>query len=148
MKQALWLRIVVVEPPTGVTLAVQRGRSELLAPVAITAEAVIFEFCVSVADAAAAPPRLTGEFVQGPPGGRFVYVNSGTLAGQAASCWSRRAKIPLGAVDGGLLHAALQQPDSFLEARIFGTGRDGGRVCATTPVSSGWTLKPRPSAAI
>jgi hypothetical protein len=119
MKQTLWLRIVVLAPPTGVTLAVQRGRSELLAPNAITADAATFEFSVTVADAATDPPSLTGEFTQGPPGARFVYVNSGTLAGQSASCWSRRAKVPLTSINSELLRSALQQSDAAHAAIAF-----------------------------
>ena len=83
MKPLLMLRIVVIRPPIGVEFAVQRGRSDLLAPVEVTPEATTFEFSVSVADSTVNPPRLTGEFAQGPPAARFVYVNSGTLAGQS-----------------------------------------------------------------
>ncbi len=36
-------------------------------------------------------PNFLGPFVQGPPVGLFVYVNSGTLAGQSDSCWTRRS---------------------------------------------------------
>jgi hypothetical protein len=37
---------------------------------------------------------LRGPAAQGPPA-RFVYVHSGTRAGQVGSCWDRRAKVPL-----------------------------------------------------
>jgi hypothetical protein len=140
MKPLLMLRIVVIRPPLGVEFAVQRGRSDLLAPVEVTPEATTFEFSVSVADSTVNPPRLTGEFAQGPPTARFVYVNSGTLAGQSASCWTRRAKVPLVAIGHKLLQAAEQQSGAVLEARIQGTARDGGPACATVPLLGAWML--------
>ena len=138
MKSLLHLRVIVAAPPTGVTFAVQRGRSDLLVPIATTADSLVFEFPVSVADASVHPPRLTGEFAQGPPSARFVYVNSGTYAGQPGSCWSRRAKVPLSGISGALVQEALRHPRGLLEARISGIGRDGGPACATVPLLSGW----------
>jgi hypothetical protein len=138
MKTLLHLRIVVVLPPAGVTFAVQRGRCDLLAPSSVTPESLVFEFPVSVADATSRPPRLTGEFAQGPVAGRFVYVNSGTYAGQADSRWSRRAKVPLTGITPALLKSVLGLPHAVLEARFNGTGRDGGPACATVPLSSEW----------
>lgn len=32
---------------------------------------------------------------QGPSGGRFLYVNSGSRAGARGSVWDSRAKVPL-----------------------------------------------------
>ena len=140
MKPLFMLRIVVIRPPIDVEFAVQRGRSDLLAPVEVTPEATTFEFSVSVADSTVNPPRLTGEFAQGPPAARFVYVNSGTLAGQSASCWTRRAKVSLVLIGHKLLQAALQQSGAVLEAHIQGTARDGGPACATVPLLGAWTL--------
>ena len=65
MKPHLHMRIVVVAPPAGVAFAVQRGRSELLAPSAVTSGSLIFEFSVSVTDTT--QPRLTGLFTHGRP---------------------------------------------------------------------------------
>ena len=148
MKTSLHLRIVVATPPAGVVFAVQRGRHDLLAPSSATPESVAFEFPVSVADAGSNPPRLTGEFTQGPPAKRFVYVNSGTCAGQADSCWSRRAKVPLTGITPALLQSALRSPHPMLEARMQGTGRDGGPACATVPLLSEWKLSRRGSSSL
>jgi len=78
MKPQLFLRIVVVDPPSGTTFALQQGRSELVAPVKATASSIVFEFPVFVADAASRPPRLTGGFAQGPrafaPFDRFAQL--------------------------------------------------------------------------
>ena len=140
MKSLLQLRIVVAAPPTGVAFAVQRGRTDLLVATSTTGDSFVFEFPVSVADTASDPPRLTGEFTQGPVAARFVYVNSGTFAGQAGSCWSRRAKVPLSGITRPLVQAALSHPRGLMEARIAGTARDGGPACATVPLLSGWAV--------
>lgn len=140
MKTLLQLRVVVAAPPTGVAFAVQRGRLDLLVPISTTSDSLVFEFPVSVADVSSHPPRLTGEFAQGPPAARFVYVNSGTYAGQLGSCWSRRAKVPLSGITGALVQAALHHPSGMLEARISGIGRDGGPACATVPLLSEWAV--------
>jgi hypothetical protein len=95
MKRQVNFRIVVEEPLAGVTYAVQRGRSDLLAPSRSTHSERAFEFSLTLADLDADPPRLTGECAQGPAKQRFVYVNSGYMAGQKNSCWARRAKVPL-----------------------------------------------------
>lgn len=140
MKTLLQLKIIVENPPVDVAFAVQRGRSDLLGPSSASLHSLVFEFPVLVADTSAQPPRLTGEFTQGPPAARFIYVNSGTYAGQAGSCWSRRAKVPLAGITATLLQSAIHSPHGVLVASISGTGRDGGPACASVPLLSGWTL--------
>jgi hypothetical protein len=140
MKTLLQLRVIVAAPPTGVAFAVQRGRADLLAPISTSADSLVFEFPVSVADASVRPPRLTGEFAQGSPSARFVYINSGTFAGQLGSCWSRRAKVLLSGITGALVQETLRHPRGLLEARILGVGRDGGPACATVPLLSEWAV--------
>src|SRR3954471_16869912 len=89
----LALRIIVRQPPRGVAFAVQYGRDELVPPSAPATDALVFDFTVRVGSAGGgAGPRLLGPFVQGPPSARFVYVTSGTRAGQPTSKWDRRAK--------------------------------------------------------
>jgi len=134
----LRLRITVVDPPAGVAFAMQRGRSELAPAVETRADALVFEFPVSVADASCDPPRLVGPFTQGPPAGRFVYINVGTAAGQRGSPWSRRIKVPLYSLTPALLAAAIAKPGTVLETRIKGTGRDGSPACATVPLLAPW----------
>jgi hypothetical protein len=136
----LRLRITVVDPPAGVAFAMQRGRSELAEAVATRADALVFEFPVNVADANCAPPRLVGEFTQGPAAGRFVYINVGTMAGQRGSPWTRRIKVPLYSLTPALVAAAIAAPGTVLETRIRGTGRDGTPACATVPLLAPWAL--------
>ena len=128
-----------MDPPQGVAFAMQSGRATLVAPVSASPNTFVFEFSVSIADATSNPVRLTGEFAQGPASARFVYVNSGTYAGQTGSVWSRRAKISLADISPKLVQSALKN-GSVLESRIAGTGRDGGPTCATVPFLCAWSL--------
>ncbi len=140
MKQQIMLRISVIKPPAGVSFKMQKGRDELVPHSVENDGAISFEFPVSV-DLAQAPPNFLGKFVQGPRGSRFVYVNSGTLAGQTDSCWTRHAKISLMSITTDQLAGVIGEPDTFLEASINGTGRDGGPACASVPlIGNGWNI--------
>jgi len=136
----LRLRIIVVGPPPGVRLQLQCGRHELQPPTRQSQAATTFDFEVRVGTRAGSQPNFLGAFAQGPPAGRFVYINSGTAAGQADSEWTRRAKVPLTGITWALIERA-RLAGSVLEAEIAGTGRDGGPACATVPLlSGGWRL--------
>jgi hypothetical protein len=78
-------------------------------------------------------PEFTGPLVQGPPGDRFIYLDIGTYAGQADSCWSRRLKVPLSGITGQMIDS-----HSVLEARVPGTADDGGPNCGTVKPFTGW----------
>lgn len=126
------LRIRVLHPPSGVTFAVQRGRTELLEPCIRTTVDQVFDFAVRVGVAAPGScPRLLGPFTQGPPTARFVYVNSGMHAGQPGSRWDRRAKIPLSGITAALIEEVERTQGRRLETAFNGTGADGGPTCAT-----------------
>jgi hypothetical protein len=126
-------------------MMVQMGRDALLAPARADRNAIAFDFSVRLAAApAAAAPNFLGEFAQGPRGGRFVYVNSGARAGQTGTPWDRRAKISLESITSTQVKAVLAKPGLVLEARIAGTGRDGGPACATVPLlGAGWQVVAR-----
>jgi hypothetical protein len=79
----------------------------------------------------------------GPPDKRFVYVGSGTFAGDAASCWSRRAKVSLAGIDEDLVRAVDASPDACLEATIPGRAGDGGPSCASVRSCRGGAARPR-----
>jgi hypothetical protein len=128
------LRIIVDNPP--VHFAVQRGKDELLAAISASAEKQVFEFSVRARDDGSGSPNFLGPFAQGPVGGRFVYVNSGTMGGEPNSHWQRRAKVPLGGITWSMI-----KKGSVIEARISGTARDGGPACATVPLlGGGWKI--------
>jgi hypothetical protein len=141
MDGELQLRIVVLRPPTGVTFAVQRGRFELLPPSSVTRDALVFDVAVRVGPGKDGAPNFLGPYAQGTPADRFIYVNSGTSAGQTQSCWSRRAKVRTGGIGWAMVDEVLATPGAVLEARFEGTGRDGGPACASVPlVEGGWRV--------
>ena len=135
--QNITLRIIVENPP--VRFKVQRGKDELLEAISATAKQLVFEFSVRVRDDRPdGTPNFLGPFAQGPAGGRFVYVNSGTMTGESGSPWTRRAKIPLGGITWSLIRKAA---GSVIEGRIEGTACDGGPACATVPLlGGGWRI--------
>lgn len=138
MKYDIPMRITVTGPVPGVTMQIQKGRDELIPPAETSARAVSFDFEITV-DTSGPAPNFLGKFAQGPKDQRFVYVNSGTYAGQKDTCWSRRAKISLMTISGEQVEEALVS-NGRLEAEIMGTGRDGGPMCASVPIIGGWRV--------
>jgi hypothetical protein len=136
------IRITLLRPPAGVAFAMQRGRVGLLPPTRQAADALSFDASLRVGgDLADGRPNFLGDFAQGTPADRFVYVTVGTSAGQPGSPWKRRAKVKLAGITREMVDAALASPGAVLEARIEGTGRDGSPACATVPLLDGrWRL--------
>jgi len=134
-------RIVLVAPPAGVVFALQRGRRELASVTASTGADLQLDFGFQVEQGSGGSLRFSGEFVQGPAGGKFVYVNSGTLAGQGDSTWTRRAKVSLQLLKWPTIQRVTAHPGTLLQARIAGRGRDGGPACASVPLlEGGWSI--------
>lgn len=134
------LRVVVNSPPSGIRFCVQGKLGEYLSPVRSTGADLVFEV---TARARPTPDgvRLLGNVVQGPPNARFLYICSGTSAGDTASPWTRRAKVPLGGITDALVKKAGN--GGRLEARIAGRAKDSGPACATVPLlGAGWRHVP------
>ena len=133
MDRELTLRIVLERPPKGVDFGLQKGRGSAYETVQTQrskGQDLRFQFTAGVRG-----PALVGPFVQGPAGQRFVYIDIGTYAGQADTCWSRRLKIPLTGIAVDRIAAT-----AILEARGPGTGKDGGPNCATVKPFGGWKV--------
>jgi Family of unknown function (DUF5990) len=140
-KRQIAARIVLVDPPKGVVFAVQRGKMGLASAATATGNRLAFDFTFLVSRGEDGLPRFSGEFVQGPARGKFVYVNSGTSAGQHDSPWTRRAKIGLQSLDWPTIERAASAEGALVQARIAGRHKDGGPACATVPLlDGGWTL--------
>jgi hypothetical protein len=128
----LTLRIVLERPPEGVDFGIQKGRGSGYETILRQRSAggdLSFEISVQVK----AGGDFGGPIVQGPRGGRFVYVDIGTYAGQTGTQWSRRLKIPLSGITPAMIRAG-----KVLEARVAGTGKDGGPTCGTATQFNGW----------
>ncbi len=96
---AVPLRIVLVDPPPGVDFGIQEGKGNEYKSIAVQrskAGNLTLECTIKVkGNLADGAPNFVGSIAQGPPTGRFVYVDIGKSAGQFDSCWQRRIKIPL-----------------------------------------------------
>ncbi|MCY7350040.1 MAG: DUF5990 family protein [Cytophagaceae bacterium] len=138
-ERTVQLRIVVRQPPVGVAFAVQRGNKALDYSRIADENTLLFEVPVGVKTDATGQPDFTGPFVQGTPGARFIYLNSGTLAGQTDSCWTRRAKISLRGITWQLLNQEPGSSANILEVKIAGKAPNGGPACASVPLlEGGW----------
>lgn len=125
-------RILVMAPPPGVRFAVQRGKSELLEPLCTDADVLQFELALRLGKPLpGGATNFLGEYAQGTPADRFIYLNSGTLAGQADSPWTRRAKLKLASMPAEVVQAALLAGDGVVEARVRGGMDDGSPICAS-----------------
>lgn len=133
------IRIRVEGPPPNVRFQVQRGKDSLVPEARRDGVSIEFEVPLRIDTQADGAPNFLGPFAQGPPRARFVYVNSGTLAADAKSCWTRRAKVPLTGISWALIRGA-QADDAVLEARIGGVAGDGGPACGTVPLLGGWRV--------
>ncbi len=89
-ESVLCMEVRLVTPPPGVVFAIQQARSDLLFPLDGGRDVTLFRFSLRLG----APLKdgsfnFLGEFAQGTPADRFVYINSGVRAGQAESRWDR-----------------------------------------------------------
>jgi len=140
MEQQLTFRIILESPPAGVDFGLQKGSGsnyEVVQKQRSKTGDLRFEFDARVKEGKDGLPALLGPFVQGPPQGRFVYLDVGTYAGQADSCWSRRLKVPLRGITWEVVKQASR---GVLETRVPGTGKDGGPTCATIKPFNGWKV--------
>jgi|DewCreStandDraft_5_1066085.scaffolds.fasta_scaffold00086_98 hypothetical protein len=140
---SLPLRIVLADPPPGVLYCLQgSSRADAVAHRRSEGSDLHFDLSVEVrldGDV----PDFRGPLVQGRRGERYIAILAGTLAGDAASSWTRGAKIPLGGITRPLLEELRSRVDARLTATFPGRARDGGPSCATLrPIGEGWQVAP------
>ena len=144
MERELTLRIILENPPAGVDFGVQKGRGNDYETIQIQrfkGKDLHFEFTVRAKIGGKGEmPNFLGPIVQGPSGGRFVYLDIGTYAGQKETLWSRRLKIPLRGITAEMIDELATGKAAVLETRIHGTGKDGGPTCGTVKPFAGWSL--------
>jgi hypothetical protein len=138
------LRIVLVDPPPGVDFGIQEGKGNNYKTIGVErskAHNLTLECTINVkGNRIDGPPNFAGPISQGPPTGRFIYIDIGKSAGQFDSCWQRRIKIPLVGITWEMIDSLLDMPMGFLQATIPGTGKDGGPTCATVKPIDGWKV--------
>ena len=71
---------------------------------------------------------LKGPYIQGPPGGRFIYLSWGTVDDAGGFTLFRRAKLWLDAVPPTVLDSAVDR--GLLVGRLGLTDRKGDPLCA------------------
>lgn len=128
------LRIVIEKPVPGVAHSLQDKKNHPVdAKSSKGGKPLSFEFPVRISDG----PKFYGEQVRPEgPERRFVYIALGTLAGDPASCWTRRMKIDIHDIQPALLEKAKK--GKTLEIVINGTGKDGSPACATVKAEQSW----------
>jgi len=144
MEFELRLRILLEGPPPGVDFGLQLGHGtdyETIQKQQFRGKDVSFDFSVTVKDNRAdGLPNFLGPLTQGPSTARFIYVDVGQYAGQTDIGWARRMKIPLTTISWEMIKLAAKDPQSIVEARLQGTGQDGGPSCGTVRPTQGWKL--------
>jgi hypothetical protein len=126
-----------------VDFALQKGHGSEFTPVQVQrsgARALTFECAVELSGNDR-NPRFGGPFVYGSAGGKFLYLDIGTFAGQKDSPWNRRLKIPLSEISPALLKRAVGGNAPSLETKIPGTAKDGGPNCGTVKPFEGWKVR-------
>lgn len=142
MPHDLNFRIVLETPPTDVDYALQIGKGPNYETAQIqegNGTDLRFEFTAGIVGEKPAEPDFRGPVVQGPKGGRFVYIDIGSYAGRHHSHWNRRLKVPLSGMTWAEVDRAIKGKVA-LECRVPGTGKDGGPNCATVKPFSGWKI--------
>lgn len=84
---------------------------------------------------------MKGPYVQGGPGGRFIYLSWGTVDEAGAFTMFRRAKLMLDAVPAEVLDAA--ERTGLLVGSLDLTDACGAPLCARVlPPTINWTAAP------
>jgi hypothetical protein len=135
------LNIILTAPPLDVMFALQKGSGSSYETIQKQMSGLgdltfVFDVGVKGDNSKDDIPKLAGPFVQGPAGGKFVYIGIGTYAGQLNTVWSRRLKVPLSGITWDLLGSITNQ--TVLQTTVPGTGKDGGPNCATVKPFAGW----------
>ncbi len=143
-EKSISLRIILVAPPSGVDFGIQEGKGSNYKTIQVQrSKDSDLQFACNVSvkgNRDDGPPNFVGNIVQGPPTGRFIYIDIGKSAGQINSEWQRRIKIPLAGVTWEMIDKTVDAPKRFLSASIPGTGKDGGPSCATVKPIDGWKV--------
>jgi hypothetical protein len=135
------MHVALFYPPPDVAFCLRAKDEDIVDRIVAADDVIQFDFSMQVKRTGMSdPPRFVGRFAFGPPAARFIYIGSGTFAGQANSCWSRRAKIGLTGITWEMIDQ-VAGGDARLEAHVIGRAGDGGPLCATIPLlNGGWRV--------
>jgi len=136
-------QIRLEKPPVGIDFGLQKGHGNSYETIQKQRSAngdLYFDFSAKLKETPNAEPDFLGPFVQGPKGGRFVYIGIGTYAGEANSPWGRRLKIPLTGINSAMIGKLNKDSLLIFVTTVPGTGKDGGPNCATVKPFAGWQV--------
>ncbi len=142
MKVEIPIQITLLKPPANVLYAIQEGKARLASPARADGSDLSFNLKLTLAgQLESGAPRFTGEFAQGPPTERFVYVAIGTSAGDPTSPWTRRAKIHVSGITWKMVEAVQAKSGCVIAASFAGTDKKGEPSCASMwPADGGWMV--------
>jgi len=141
MEPEIALEIELIAPPKGVGFCLQKGKSELIDYQVSEGENIRFSLSVRVKPRKSGAPNFLGEFTQGTPKERFIYVCVGEYAGQKNTLWARRVKIHLSSISWQQVEQVLATPKNKLVTSYQATDKNGGPSCASVSlVGGGWSL--------
>lgn len=143
MVSELQLQIIVLKPTPDVDFGLQKGSGNnyvIDQKQKAGAHDLSFTFPVKIKGDKIkdGSPKISGDFVQGPADQKFVYINSGTSAGQIGSIWTRRLKVPLTGITWDDIDQLTGDSKLILSTQVQGTGKDGGPNCGTVKPFVGW----------
>ncbi|OOQ60773.1 DUF5990 family protein [Mucilaginibacter pedocola] len=135
-RNTIELHITLQKPPANLVYSLQKGSGANYEPVQVqpsTGEDLYFTLEIEIKGSPATleTPDFRGPYVQGPVGGRFIYLDIGSYAGGGG--WSGRLKIPLTGISWQQVEAGQQ-----LRSTVPGTGKNGMPNCATVKPFEGW----------
>jgi len=115
----------------GIHVGVQRRAkpAELLDVTAGDAPAATWSLDATVTAGPDGAFDVKGPYIQGPPGGRFIYLNWGTVDDSGEFSMFRRAKLWLEAVPPEVLASAAER--GLLIGRLGLTDAKGNPLCAS-----------------
>lgn len=129
---AVPLRIVLVYPPAGVDFGIQEGKGNEYRTIAVQrskAGNLTLDCTINVkGNRSDGPPNFSGSISQGPPTGRFIYIDIGKSAGQFDSCWQRRIKIPLEGITWDMIDSVWKGQSDCYKLRFLEPPKMVGQV--------------------
>lgn len=133
------LHITLEKPPLNLHYSLQKGSGSRYEPVQMqVSTGADLEFYLQVEIKGTShtheSPDFRGPFVQGPVGGRFIYLDIGSYAGGGG--WSGRIKILLAGITWDQAAAGVE-----LTTTVPGTTKTGTPTCATVKPFAGWKTK-------
>ena len=144
MDSEINLEITLKNPLKGVGFCLQKGKDQKIAYQMSKGKDITFTFNARVREGKTEQPNFLGEFTQGKPSERFVYICIGQYAGQENTTCARRAKIHLSSITWTQIKQVLSNKKAKLVASYEATDNKGEPSCASVAlIGKGWSVVKR-----